>query len=82
MEYTRLNSNLFFGTEEKFSRLNLDSGYTGIIYPLWVSLYERKKSEPRIEVMETLISLRILSITLNARMTKTNIISCGATHQS
>ena len=65
-----------------FSRLNLDSGYTGNIYPLYVSLSGKlKKMEPHIVDMAILLYLITLSITPNDRMNQPFNISSGQTHQ-
>ena len=44
---------------EKFSKLDLDGGYTGNIYPLCVRLYIHLSKK-----VEIIISLRILSVTV------------------
>ena len=81
MEYARLKKLAFFwNRRNKFTRLYFDGGYSGKRYTLWVRLSEEK--EPGIGEMEIPLSLRILSITLNAMMTQTNNISCGGTYQS
>ena len=55
---------------------------TQVIYtPFVFAFMTNLKKETHIEDMEILLSLRIWSITPNARMTQTPNISCGATHQ-
>ena len=44
---------------EKFSKLDLDGGYTGNIYPICVRLYIQLSKK-----VEIIISLRILSVTI------------------
>ena len=84
MECTRLKNWNFVGTGEKFSRLDLDSGYTDNGYPLWASLSGQsfKREDHHIGDMATLLSLITLIIIPNDRMTQTNNFLCGANHQS
>ena len=75
---------ILVGTGEEISPdwiLIVDTQVTDI--PFGLAFKENfKNEEPRIGYMATLISLRIQSITPNARMTQTKIKPCGATHYS
>ena len=71
----------FWNRRNKFSRLELDGGYTGNRYPFWVGLPGKlKKREPHIGDMAILLSQSKGSITPNDAMIQISNILCGGTH--
>ena len=85
MECKRLkNWHVFWNNRKKFSTLDLDGGYIGNRYTLYIFLYVQLKKikETHIEDMEIITPLGAWSIKPNDSMTQPLNIQCWKTNQS